>query len=232
MESIADEVCAVVPVKRLSLAKQRLSSVLSDGERVELARTMLIDVLTNLCRAQGTVGIVVVSSDPAVATIAAHFDACMINDPLEKGLNGAVARGLHALKQERIAALVVPADVPFATADDFDAVIRALRQYPVVLAPASSDGGTNALAMRSVSLVPPCFGEDSFIRHKAAARLSGLDCGTVCSRGLGHDVDCPRDLIAPIVSRPSPSMTSQLLAELNLVDRLGVGALPACVRYM
>jgi 2-phospho-L-lactate guanylyltransferase len=225
-------VWAIVPVKRLRFAKQRLQDFLSESERIKLAKSMLIDVLANLHGAQGVTGILIVSNDPEVSRLAAPFGATIINDESEAGTNSAVIQGLREIDLVQAVVLVVPADIPFATTEDFDAVIQALYQDPVVLSPATSDGGTNALAMRSASFVAPCFGEDSFIRHMASARLKGLDCGIVRSWGLGHDVDRPDDLFASAGSRSSLSATSKLLDELNLADRLGPSALPACVRYM
>ena len=48
---------AVVPVKNLQDAKQRLASVLSAGERLELFRAMLEDVLSALSECRGLAGV-------------------------------------------------------------------------------------------------------------------------------------------------------------------------------
>src|SRR5438045_453395 len=156
---------AVVPVKRLSLAKQRLAPVLSRNERAELVRIMLHDVLTTLCATPGLAGTLVVTADPAIAKLATLFDARVVGDASEAGVNAAVLQGLQALDPSS-AAVVLPADVPFATAGDVRAVIGELSRYPMVLAPALSDGGTNALAMRRPDLIAPAFGEDSFAEHQ------------------------------------------------------------------
>src|SRR5947207_5256531 len=139
-------ISAVVPVKRLSLAKQRLAPVLSRRERAELVRTMLHDVLTTLCATPEFSGTVVVTADPEIAKLATLFDARVVDDTAEAGVNAAVLLGLRALDPAS-AAIVIPADVPFATACDMRAVIGELARCPIALAPALSDGGTNALAM-------------------------------------------------------------------------------------
>lgn len=226
------DVWAIVPVKRLRLAKQRLAFCLSEDERLELATSMLTDVLASLHRSPDVAGILVVTSDPDVSQLAAPFGATIIADELEAGTNSAVVQGLRSLESLNSAILVAPADVPFATSDDFSSVIRALRADPVVLSPATSDGGTNALAMRSGSLVAPCFGEDSFVRHITSASQKRLECGVVRSWGLGHDVDRPDDLLDSSGFRNSQSRTATFLAGLNVADRLGLSGLPACVRYM
>ena len=88
---------AVVPVKRLRLAKQRLAPVLSRHERVELVRTMLHDVLTTLCATPGVSGTIVVTADPEIARLATLFDARVVGDTAETGVNAAVLLGLRAI---------------------------------------------------------------------------------------------------------------------------------------
>jgi 2-phospho-L-lactate guanylyltransferase len=222
---------AIVPVKRLGRAKQRLAPVLSRGERAGLARTMLHDVLTTLRATPQLAGIVVVSGDPAVAKLATLFDACIVGDVMESGVNAAVQQGLRTLEASSAGALIVPADVPFATVVDLQAVIRELDNYPVVLVPALSDGGTNTLAMRRPDLIAPSFGDDSFARHQALARDAGVGCGILRSEGLGRDIDYPKDLV-PWTGAKKFSLTAALLAEFKLAGRPGVAVFPVSKRHM
>jgi 2-phospho-L-lactate/phosphoenolpyruvate guanylyltransferase len=227
------KIWAIVPVKRLSLAKQRLSPVLSRSERAELVRTMLHDVLTTLCATPDLAGIIVVSGDPMVAKLATLFDARVVGDVMETGVNAAVQQGLRTLEALSAGALILPADVPFATASDLQAVIGELGHYPMVLAPALSDGGTNALAMRQPNLITPSFGDGSFARHQALARDGdgGVGCGIVRTEGLGRDIDYPNDLARGAGSKKF-SLTAALLAEFNVADRLGITQFPVSIRHM
>jgi 2-phospho-L-lactate/phosphoenolpyruvate guanylyltransferase len=218
------EVWAIVPVKRLSRAKQRLAPVLSRDERARLVCAMLQDVLTTLHAVPNLGGILVVSGDPIAAKLAKEFDARIVDDILEAGVNAAVGQGLYALGVPSAGALIVPADVPFATIGDIEAVLGELGRNPIVLAPALSDGGTNALAMRRADLLAPSFGEDSFARHQALARDEGVGCGIVRTYGLGRDIDCPGDLV-PWGGSKTSSLTSTWLAEFKLTQGLGAAAL-------
>lgn len=211
---------AVVPVKRLRLAKQRLAPVLSRHERAELARTMLHDVLTTLCATPEVSGTVVVTADPEIAKLATLFDARVVGDSAETGVNAAVLLGLQALGTAS-AAVVIPADVPFATAGDVRAVIGELARAPIVLAPAVSDLGTNALAMVRPDLIAPGFGEGSFLLHQQRAREAGIACAVVRTEGLGRDIDNPNDLLYRPDARKS-ALTAALLADLNVAARLGM----------
>lgn len=227
----ASDIRAVVPVKRLGRAKQRLAPVLSNMERAALARAMLYDVLATLRATPELAGIIVVTGDPVVTSLATLFDAQVVGDLVEAGVNAAVQQGLRILDARSTGVLVVPADVPFATVSDLQAVIGELRHYPVVLAPALSDGGTNGLAMRRPDLIVPSFGGDSFARHQALARRAGIDCGIVRTEGLGHDIDCPDDLLFWSGSKKS-SKTEAMLAEFGAAQRFGPAAFRASGRHI
>lgn len=222
------EVWAIVPAKRFALAKQRLAAMLSKPERKRLAQAMFQDVLATLSATPEISGIVVVSEDPLAKTLAADANVRLVSDIPEAGINNAVLQGLRALDPARASVLVVPADVPFATAEEIGALVHQLRRHPLVLAPALSDGGTNAIAARSPAFVEPCFGENSFHRHQFAARRRGLDCGVVRAEGLGRDIDRPEDLIVPPMVGKN-TLTASLLRDLNVSSRLAIDARPVSV---
>ncbi len=60
----------VVPVKPFVYAKRRLAGVLSDGERAALARAMLHDLFTLLARCSRVSGVLCVTREAGVATLA------------------------------------------------------------------------------------------------------------------------------------------------------------------
>jgi len=224
-------VWAIVPVKQLSCAKQRLSAVLSAPERIALAHAMLHDVLTTLSATPELAGILVVTGDITVAHVAARFGATVIGEALEAGVNAAVQLGLRAPEVSSTGVLIVPADIPFVRPTDLQSVLAGLSHAHVVLAPATSDGGTNALAMRRRDLIAPSFGSGSFARHQALAQKAGWACGIVRLEGLGRDIDGPDDLVIPLAARPS-SHTAQLMLELNVANRLPKGVLSSAGRHL
>ena len=65
-------ICAVVPVKEITDAKQRLAAVLSAAQRRELALAMLEDVLAALAGVRELAGMLVVTVDPAASEMAAR----------------------------------------------------------------------------------------------------------------------------------------------------------------
>ena len=220
----------LVPVKRFSQAKCRLGDILSAAERAKLAQAMLRDVLANLRAATTLAGIAVVSADPEVIAIARAFGAALIFDADEAGTNQAVQRGLDSFFPDSPQVLVVPADIPFATPKEFDAIVNFLDCNDVVLAPAQADGGTNALAMRAPNLIAPQFGPDSFRSHRAVAREKSLRCGVLRSEGVGRDIDTASDFGPYLISPNGLGATSSLLREFDLADRFGINEAPVPLR--
>ena len=195
MNSDGAKIWTLVPVKRFDQAKQRLSDVLDAQERAALARTMLYDVLRALADVPELAGIAVITNDEAAAQMAQGFGARVLDDPAPGGTNAAVASGVTKLREVGAdAVLVVPADIPLVQPSDLRACLLARRYAPVVLAPASRDGGTNMLLQDCAADFTPAFGPDSFARHLAMARTARLPVGLVLRARIGLDIDRPVDL--------------------------------------
>jgi 2-phospho-L-lactate guanylyltransferase len=194
---------AVVPVKPFGIAKQRLAPVLDADARATLARGMFRDVMAMLARLDELAGIVVVTSDPVAAEIAAGHRAHVVPDRENAGVSRALAQAVPVLKELGCEAmLALPADIPYATAAELRSAVAALRDRAVVLVPATGDGGTNLLAARPPDAVAFCFGPDSFARHVAAARAAGLEAAILDLPGVGRDIDGPADLRDGMPWRP------------------------------
>ena len=136
-------------------------------------------------------------------------------------MNAAVAEGARRLAElGRSGMLAIPADVPWITVADVEAIVFAHRAAPsVTLVPASKDGGTNALACSPPLAVPCRFGEDSLREHQEAARTEGITAGLVRLERVGHDIDRPDDL-AEFLLRPSPTQTYAYLISSGIAERL------------
>ena len=214
------DVWAVLPVKRLTLAKSRLGGVLAAAERRRLARAMLLDVLDAVQATAGLSGVLVVTADAEVARLAEGQGARILRDAFETGVNQAVAQGTSLLTAEgRDGVVILPADVPLANPDELRAVLAAMAMGGMVLVPASGDGGTNLIAAAPPSLVDPCFGIDSFAKHVAAARSRGIEPKVMRLDGIGHDVDNPHDLLIQL-GRGAPTRTRTLLHDFDVAARL------------
>ena len=169
----------VVPF-RGTAAKSRLEAR-DAAARQALADAMLADVVA-ACAAVGPTFVV------APAGVAVD-GAELVGDPgggqgaaVRAGLDAAVARGLPAPY------VVVNADLPCVTTRDLLALIGALAEHGLALAPAT-DGTTNAVALADAALFEPVYGPGSTERFAALAPSMRLE-----APNLIDDVDTVEDL--------------------------------------
>ncbi|MFV0296957.1 MAG: 5-amino-6-(D-ribitylamino)uracil--L-tyrosine 4-hydroxyphenyl transferase CofH [Hyphomicrobiaceae bacterium] len=186
---------AVVPVKALSAAKQRLAPALAAEPRRRLVMAMLEDVLATLSRVPAITHVLVVTRDSMIAELATGRGATVIGEPEGADLNQSLAFGLQeASARGASRALLLPADVPLATPTDIEAILRAAGPQAVVIAPDTARQGTNALLLPLPAPFVPRFGLDSFARHCTLAAAQNLGLHILERDGLAHDIDLPDDV--------------------------------------
>lgn len=210
----SEAIWAVVPVKRFAAAKSRLSSVLRQSERAELARAMVEDVLDVVSSDHGSLaGTLVVTSEQAAAEIARARGAAVMIDTRDEGINAAVRQALGELERSGGAgAVVVPSDIPQLTPQALMRATAAVATPNVLaIAAAARDGGTNLLGCRPTGAMPLNFGPCSFDRHRQAAREAGLSLKVLDVPELALDIDCPEDL-EPFLALNTRTRTHALLS--------------------
>ena len=206
---------AVVPVKELTDAKQRLSSRLSLEERRALATIMLEDVLDAVSAVRELAGMLVVTVDPVAASLAGRYGARIVTDGAREGHTGAVTGAARLLVREGWAGMMtMPGDIPRLSAAEIAATLAAHGAAPAfTIVPAHDDLGSNTIVCSPPDAVPLRFGEDSFYPHLDAARGRGIEPLIVRQPGIGMDIDHPLDLVAFL--RMSPTVRTRTLAFLE-----------------
>jgi 2-phospho-L-lactate guanylyltransferase len=192
----ADRLAAIVPVKRLAIAKQRLAPALNPQQRRELTLAMFTDVLTAFDGSDQVAEIFVVSTDSRIATLARQYHASPLKLSCDNSLNAALDEAARQIAHDGFSTLLVlPADLPFARAGDIDRLIAKHRPAPALtLAAAGRDGGTNGLIASPPALVAFRFGRQSLRAHCRAAAELGLDFALETIEPLSWDIDVPADL--------------------------------------
>jgi 2-phospho-L-lactate guanylyltransferase len=219
---------AVVPVKELDRAKERLAALLSSELRRALMLAMLEDVLTALAAAPGLAGIAVVTIDPAARRLAMSYGARVIEMGARDGHTGAVASAARLLSAEaRRGMLTVPGDIPLVTAAEIAQLIAAHRPAPAfTIAPSHDDRGSNAIICSPPDAVPLRFGEDSFFPHLHAAETCGIRPTVLRLPGIALDIDTPEDLAA-FALQPTPTRARALLAANDMLRTQDRAAAPS-----
>jgi 2-phospho-L-lactate guanylyltransferase len=124
-------VWAVVPVKELDRAKERLAPVLPPERRRALMLAMLEDVLTALAATTGLSGLAVVTLDAAACRLAARYGARIIETGARDGHSGAVAAAARLLAAEGCPGmLTLPGDIPLVTPAEITQLLAAHRPAP------------------------------------------------------------------------------------------------------
>jgi len=222
---------AIVPVKRLGAAKQRLAGILPPEARCRLMLVMLQDVLATLAKVEGLGPILVVTPDAEVAQIAQRHGVRVLPEERDRGHNAAATAGFaHALAHGAAAALTLPADAPCVTPDEVARLLDAAGPGPaprVVLVPSHDRDGTNAVLAAPPDAFPVSFGPGSFARHLAQAGARGLDCRVVELAGLGQDVDEPRDLAALVARKRGAPAYEFLQNECGALREMSSGQNPS-----
>jgi 2-phospho-L-lactate guanylyltransferase len=201
----APAIWAVVPVKALDEAKQRLGGVLPVALRRRLMLVMLRDVLATLAQVEHLARVLIVTPDAEVATLAERRGALVLREERVNGHSAAALAGLvHAAGQGATRVVTLPADAPCMTPAEVATLLAAsshLATPSVAMVPARDGDGTNALVVAPPDAFAPSFGPGSFARHRAAAATQGLACRIVELAGIGLDIDEPRDLSALIAAK-------------------------------
>jgi len=198
---------ALVPVKARADCKCRLAEQLTAEARLGLVRLMLNRVLTELSASACVERIAVVS--PERDTLA--DDIAVLADA-GGGLNAALdAARLQLMAQGAKELVVLPADLPFVTAADIDALVHQGRRGGFALASDLAGTGTNALY-----LAPPApfrfqFGLGSRLRHLAEAVRLGRHPELVRAAGLEFDLDVADD-VARLAARGDAGYRSLAIA--------------------
>jgi 2-phospho-L-lactate guanylyltransferase len=216
-------VWAVVPVKELEGAKQRLSSALSRDERRLLATTMLEDVLEAVSAVRELAGVLVITVDPVATSLANRRGARIITEGALEGHTGAVTAAARLLVLEgREGMMTMPGDIPRLSPAEIAATLAAHRAAPsFTIVPAHDDLGSNAIISSPPNAVPLRFGEDSFYPHLDAARARGIEPLVARHPGIGMDIDNPVDLVTFLkMSPPVRTRTLAFLEQSGVAERL------------
>ncbi|HEY1688925.1 MAG TPA: 2-phospho-L-lactate guanylyltransferase [Solirubrobacteraceae bacterium] len=188
---------AILPVKRFTLAKQRLGATVADPLRLDLAKAMVGDVLSVLASTGGLELTLVVTNEPWAAETASGLGVLVVPDTAEAGQSAAVGLGIEravALGIERV--LCVPGDCPALDPSEIETLLESSCADEVVVVPDRHGTGTNGLLLTPPGAIAPSFGPGSCERHRELTQAAGLPCRIARPSSLLLDIDTGADLAA------------------------------------
>lgn len=198
----ADRWCLVVPVKRLALAKTRLTMTAARHRR-DLALAFALDTTAAALGCPAVQAVVVVTDEPDAARLLSAQGALVVGDVPDAGLNPALVHG------GEVAAAVHPGCGIGALSADLPALRPAELATALAMAPERGAGfvrdaegsGTTALVARRRGDFVPAFGPGSATRHQMSGAVEIAGDGFA---SLRHDVDTQADLEAALTMGVGP----------------------------
>jgi 2-phospho-L-lactate guanylyltransferase len=215
VEPGAQSWAVVVPVKRLAVAKTRLS--LDPDLRRELALAMASDTVAACVAARNVVAVLVVTDDEDAGPAMAALGAQVVGDEPDAGLNPALAHGAAVLasRHPHAGVAALSSDLPALTGAALEELLgRAVDVAAGCVADASGTGTTVLTARAARSLVP-AFGAGSWQRH-----LDGgaADLTPYADPRLRRDVDTTADLTAALRLGCGPATVTVVTAHPALLQ--------------
>lgn len=218
---------AIVPLKSLEAAKQRLAGMLSAAERRNLMLAMARDVLAALCQSKRLTGILIVSRAPEADALAQAFSTERFAESPDADLPTALTQAsAHLMEHFRAqGVMVIPADVPLITGHEVDRILTGhaeiadVEHGAVTVVPDEENLGTNCLVLSPPDVIGFVFDGKSFKPHVDAAFEHGLTPRVVPSRGFALDIDTAEDL-RHLLSVGRGTQTGTFLEKSGIAARL------------
>lgn len=183
-------IVAVIPLKRLSDAKSRLSPRLNPDARARTAIDLLQNSVAALRECGRIARIALVTPEQELASrldLELLPDRGTLNDSLSEGVRWAEAIAADAL-------LILPADLPLLAGADIRALLESHASSPGITIARTHDGGTGALLLAPPDAIPPAFGQDSFEHHLRLAAERNLRVCVIEREAFARDLDTVHDL--------------------------------------
>jgi 2-phospho-L-lactate guanylyltransferase len=211
----------IVPVKDLSKAKERLSSLLLQQERTALAYAMLEDVLLALKGSKLADRRFIVTLDAKAIEIAQGLGIEIIEETEQNGESASVDYASQiCMDMGAVSVLVIPGDAPLITSEDIDFILEREKDHPsIVFVPARDELGTNAILRKPPDAISSLFGHDSFNKHKREADKKHIPYESFENPRIGLDIDSPEDL-KEFMSRKSNTKAYSELMRLKIIDKI------------
>jgi len=187
----------LVPVKRFTSAKGRLTGVLDSSDRARLAEWMATGVLDVVAE----IPTFVACDDEHVAAWATRMGAHVIWGA-GLGLNGAVDDGVdHIVADGYDHVLVSHADLALP-----GALLDVARDGCITLVPDRRHDGTNVMSFPAAHPLRAAYGGGSFARHlEQALAIGSVPVEVRADPQLSLDLGTPRDLAHPLIAKVLPA---------------------------
>jgi 2-phospho-L-lactate guanylyltransferase len=206
---------AVIPVKTFSQAKSRLE--LSPVKTEKICKIMLEEILQTLSISPQIEKIIVVTKEEKAKEVVKKYNAILISDEKEAGVNNAVSLAdKYLLENGFDTSIIFPQDIPYIKTQDIDFMLKFKAESNfVIVVPSRRFDGTNALVRMPINLMKTHYDEDSYKIHMSTAKEITRDVSLVFAKRIMWDVDNLEDLKFLLSQNEKPELAKKIQ---NILD--------------
>lgn len=212
----------LLPVKDLRNAKKRLERMLTPEERFGLAQAMLADTFRTVRGVLFAEKVFVATNYQPALDAAEENGWEILREECQISESHSVDAASRICEKRGVRALLrLPLDLPLMQSRDVDELLTMECWPPALAIVPSRDGtGTNAMLRTPPTLFPSHFGNGSFAKHLAEAKIAGAQVLIRRNPRLEMDVDDESDLRALLEHDLTGTETGRWLRESGVAAKL------------
>ena len=185
----------IIPVKKFTHSKNRLSSVFTLEEKKELVRCMLFDVCDVLIKSSYLNGIAIVTSENEILQYENYDKIIHLKESHNSGVNDAVEIGNEYFMKEGFdATIVVPGDIPLIDNQVLDKLFEQVDNNQVIITPSRREDGTNLLFRNPPDIIQTSYDSNSYFAHLRMIEDNNLQYSIYLEDAIRLDLDEPEDI--------------------------------------
>jgi len=180
---------AIIPINNFTRSFGRLSPILNQDERIQLAKSLSTRLIHILLELKGIQKVMILTAETNWSKTVKHPKLVIhkeksnetFKSKIDSAADWAYQRGAKQL-------MYLSIDIPLVEKNDIQAMIDSHNEG-LTIVEAKKDGGTNALICELPRRFGFQFGKNSFLKHLKAAELKKVDTNIQCIDGLSFDLD-------------------------------------------
>lgn len=206
----------IIPIKKFTNSKQRLSSILTIDQRRKLSQCMLLDICDILISSKCFAQILIVSSEDEIHKYKNDIDITFLKEKYDKGVNHAVESGnKYFIDRNFESTIVIPGDIPLINEESIKEFVNNTADNEVVISPSINKNGTNMLFRKPPDIIKTAYDENSYFNHLDRIEKKNLRYLVFEDISVMLDLDEPDD-VNKIFNKLRDSRTKNLMKEFNL----------------
>ena len=176
----------LIPVKAFKNSKNRLSSSLSNNQRITASKNLINRLSQNFIKLDQKVIIVTDDKDLKIKNTEIFFT--------ESALNDALGEAINSISHQANFVIIMHADLPLVVSTDLTELISLADKNIPFIVPDRHISGTNALGLPIKKIDDLFFGKDSFKKFTDYFSNINQELTVIKNSNIAFDLDTSEDL--------------------------------------